>query len=288
MPTIEVAKTDTLEIQRQKINGLSAAFDNLQPAVIQPLAFQTLREDFVYRDTFASDLLTANPVISLYFDGEQAAGGIEEIGDLGMSNGRLTISHSIVENPLTGNKTFAAHATGMVYPVVAGDTHRFSCRIQLQKASENPGGDIFLGFSTYPSLSWNTAGRTGFIVSIPSSDATDIPYGDVEVRAWATNSQFPTPATILDQTLTSVSSMAVKELGSNAEFTNFEIEIGVGYAKFYINSVLVHTFENAYFGSDLTFHKPIVYIYSYASTFVAGGNLTYAIDFIGVDSKVTR
>lgn len=285
MALAQVEKTDSFEVQRQKINDIAVTVDSINDIQNLPGSTQYVKEDFFYHNSFQSDF--GGP--SIYFKYRAVEGGPTPASSGNISTGIMTVT-GVVSDPTDTVKS-ELRSNYIIQRNVAGESHYTEALFSLYSPSggfENPAMETSFGFSnnlasldTAPSASIVAKSFVGFLMGYGAAELT--PGQTPTVQAVVYNNQSPTPSQIF---AVDVSSHVNGDIYDNQEYNKFGVYIDKDKAMFYVNGTLVATFTSTFFNTGIVYQSTLRNDIFSEDDFIGYGVIE--VDYIAIQSKLVR
>lgn len=300
MAFTQVERTDTFEVQRQKINELGAEISTIRDQINNPATSSITREDFNYfpgyyfslpgggdgtGNWFNSIEKHPSPYFSLLTSPDPGADAYSywQIGNSGVLNVFHTVS---IASGVSAYSMMQGPFARLPYSSNDGELHEFETLCATTHiGGSGPPGQIEIGL-----ISSNGVGALALVArNMPRSAFFEIKSNgsDRTVRAVVTNS---TPTVILDVPILSLNGNIIHPSGEYV-FDKLKITITKNEVVFYANEqeVARHTSPNFGTGSSLidtryflpTFHTAI-------DGNFGTSDLTLSVDYISMKSELVR
>lgn len=288
MTLAQVERSDTIEIQRQKINLLVDQANRLSGYSDSPKDLQVIREDFnVINYMYDPALTPFSYQPSPYFRYRNDDANANSSGEFTIYSGGLLSLKSTVTD-IGGSHTAAISARNHLNPVASTDYVSFETRVALQNDSGSDSAKMIMsaGFTTALYLvdsSTNPRSKYGVFFEITAPSAPAAAFSSPTLRAVVVNDQSPTPAVIFDQLI------AGSHFGnlSNPQYATLKIVATRSSVTFYLNgeSAALFTTTNFALAAYLT---PFVHVKNFEDGGYFAGTADALVDYISVQNKITR
>lgn len=280
MSFTEVARSDTFEVQRQKINDLGNSVGTLIENAKTPLYVQTIKEDFNYYDGYLSDNAQPSP----HFKFESNTTGVDSVSICTMSYGVLGMEQTIESASGTAFSRIYGTYTATPWYTPATDKQIIESKLSAVTGSIYPNTELRIGFSELTSATSLRLSKTSAFFEITKPAGNHL-GSTRELRAVVVNSQSPTPAVVHDIVIASPFTYTSTPV--------LRVEVSGTDVKFYNDGVLVSTFVTNLFGTGAAsafayWFKPVVEFKSFDSGGAFYGETRAAVDYVYVQSEITR